>query len=429
MTKTYRGRSVLELLPQIEAELGPDAVIVRQREGLTGGIAGFFQKACVELEARAGGPTPAGAPQFDAYDEAGFADHLDAAEALAAQQSQPGAAPAHRPVVVPNVVPDRLANDARPPADVSAPPAGEPLAGLAALFAPDRASAPVPAVAAPAAPAAPEAAPLPASPGRSAVPSTTSGAWPAAGFALHDAMAERGLSPALAEAVIEETVANLLPFSAEDQLKPLVADALARRIPVQPLRKPGGAVVGFVGSGGSGKTQCVARLATTYATRSKTPVACIALRPKDGGAELAQLLAPAGVPMHAAPTAKEARQRIEALDAETLVLVDTPGVSPRAEAELRVLARELRQMQLDEVHLAVPATSGPRQARQLVEGTRSLRVNCLAITHADETDQLGTVVGLAIDTEMPLSYIGRGTIVSGGLRPAAADQIAEALLA
>src|SRR5947209_2415312 len=62
-TKTYRGRSLDEILPRIKAELGPDAVITRQRNGLTGGVGGFFQRECIEVEA-----TPA-TRRFDAYDE------------------------------------------------------------------------------------------------------------------------------------------------------------------------------------------------------------------------------------------------------------------------------------------------------------------------------------------------------------------------
>src|SRR3712207_9311350 len=46
-------RSLEELLPKVRAELGPDAVIVRQREGLTGGVGGFFQKRLVEIGAQA----------------------------------------------------------------------------------------------------------------------------------------------------------------------------------------------------------------------------------------------------------------------------------------------------------------------------------------------------------------------------------------
>ena len=52
--KTFRGRSLAELLPRIRQELGPDAVITRQREGLQGDFAGFFQKQFVEVEAHAG---------------------------------------------------------------------------------------------------------------------------------------------------------------------------------------------------------------------------------------------------------------------------------------------------------------------------------------------------------------------------------------
>src|SRR3954468_19178940 len=51
--KTFRGRSLEELLPQIRAELGPDAIVLRRREGLGGGVGGFFQRPYVEGDARA----------------------------------------------------------------------------------------------------------------------------------------------------------------------------------------------------------------------------------------------------------------------------------------------------------------------------------------------------------------------------------------
>src|SRR3954469_15727094 len=67
-TKTFRGRTLEEVLPQIKADFGPDAEIVRQREGLTGGVGGFFQRACIEVDARPG-EEPVAAPRFDAYDD------------------------------------------------------------------------------------------------------------------------------------------------------------------------------------------------------------------------------------------------------------------------------------------------------------------------------------------------------------------------
>jgi hypothetical protein len=62
-TRVYRGRTVEELIPKIERELGPDAIVVRRREGLTGGVLGFFQHPWVELEA------VRGTPGLDVYDE------------------------------------------------------------------------------------------------------------------------------------------------------------------------------------------------------------------------------------------------------------------------------------------------------------------------------------------------------------------------
>jgi len=51
--KVFRGTTLEELLPQIRAELGPDAVVTRRREGIVGGIGGFFGRRCLEVEATA----------------------------------------------------------------------------------------------------------------------------------------------------------------------------------------------------------------------------------------------------------------------------------------------------------------------------------------------------------------------------------------
>src|ERR1700677_438960 len=64
-TRVYRGRSVDELVPQIQRDLGAEAIILRRREGLTGGVLGFFQHPYVEIEAMQG------APGVDVYDEDG----------------------------------------------------------------------------------------------------------------------------------------------------------------------------------------------------------------------------------------------------------------------------------------------------------------------------------------------------------------------
>src|SRR6185312_3379042 len=50
--QTFRGKSLEEVLPQVREALGPDAVVLRRREGLMGGVAGLFQRPFVEVDAR-----------------------------------------------------------------------------------------------------------------------------------------------------------------------------------------------------------------------------------------------------------------------------------------------------------------------------------------------------------------------------------------
>jgi flagellar biosynthesis GTPase FlhF len=257
-------------------------------------------------------------------------------------------------------------------------------------------------------------------------PAPVAGLPPAALIAAERLVA-RGLRASLAEAIAHEAIAGLAPLLPGADPKELVTDALARRIPMHPLRS-GPGVIGFVGPGGAGKTRCVARLAAAHARHGTMPVSVIALRSPDGGAELRRLLAPYGVALHAVESGAEGAARIAGLRGEGLVIVDTPGVSPRSTGELRSLGLELDALAPDELHLAVPATIGPAAAQELVGGVRELGVGALVLTHTDETEMLGTVVGLAIDSGLPLSYLARGQAVEAGLRPASATELARDLV-
>jgi len=215
-----------------------------------------------------------------------------------------------------------------------------------------------------------------------------------------------------------------LPFTDEGHtaLRPLVARALARRLTVAPVS--GARAVAVVGAGGSGKTAVVARLAVAYAAARHLPVAVIALRSKDSGAELARLLAPAGVPMWATDDVEGAAARIANLRRGALVLVDTPAVPARAGADRDALIADLRRLGLDEVHFALPAVLAGEVAREMLAAARDLGADRIAVTHTDATARLGMAVELAVEAGLPISYLAD----SIGVRPAAAEDLAFALL-
>ena len=495
--KTFRGESLEELLPQIREELGADAVILRQRDGLKGGVGGFFQKRCVEVDARAGAPrvdTYAGAVEDEDIrsaldgDTPDFAEELEAeleaaededrftrpgvaapapASASAAAPAPTGA-PMLAPVFQPGVVLPAGALSVKPAhpavAEGLEAPAIRALFEAAAPFAEQlhmadaalpKTAAPAPVAAAPAAPAQPVAAApaaaaqpvaaVPAAPAVVADPAAAALPVPAASAAVEPsapaaparpvqadtqelALVEGGLSPALAADVVAETVSHVLPFGTPRQLKRLVRQALARRIPVQGPRAVGGAALVLAGAGGTGKTLTVARLAAAYAAGSDLDVVVIALRPRDGGAELAGLLAPAGIAVEVAESATEAKARIAEMAGRALVLVDTPAVSPGDEEGVRAFAAELRRLKGAEVHLCIPATLSAAAAKRVVAAFAPLKPAGIALTHVDETPQVGAVIELTMAGGPALTFIGRDTGLEDGLELADAAAVAALVL-
>src|SRR2546423_3962662 len=243
-SKTFRGRTLEEVLPQIKADFGPDAEIVRQREGLTGGVGGFFQRTCVEVEARPGEPERA-APRFDMYDD---------------EPAMPE--PLSEPMV--EFEPDALPEPPDEPTieGLSAPGIQE-IMRQAAPFANHRSQALEPA--------------------------------PAKKEPVEQLLVEAGIAPTRAEEIVAETVSHRLPFGSRRQLRKLVRQGLARRIPVAQTPSAGGRSLAFIGPAGSGKTLCTARLAIAYATGSDLPVVCVSFSPADGGSEPPPLVEPDGV--------------------------------------------------------------------------------------------------------------------------------------
>jgi flagellar biosynthesis GTPase FlhF len=392
-TKTFRASSLTDALAQVRAELGPDALVVRRREGLHGGVAGFFQKAVVEIEAHSGAGIDVRDDDAPAMPDVAPALTREAAAAgfaaaLATAQGNPDPKPYADPAI-----------DAIPRASDCAPEVAPP-AFVAEPLAP-----------APAPPPAPHTVAPPTS-------------HPEAERVVH-ALRRAGITPAFAEQLVAEAADHGLPFADAEHaaaLRPLVVRALARRLDVAPLRGPG--AIAVVGAGGSGKTAVVARLATAYAAAGRLPVAVIALKPKDGGAELARLLAPAGVPLSATDDVGGAAARIANLRRGALVLVDTPALPPRAGSERDALTAALGRLGLDEVHLALPAVLAGEVARDLLASARELGANRLAVTHADATARLGMALELAAEARTPVSYLAD----TAGVRPAAAEDLAFALL-
>jgi flagellar biosynthesis protein FlhF len=423
--KTYRGASIEELLPQIRAELGPDAVVLSRREGLVGGVAGFFQKRCIEVDARAGGP------RIDVYDEAEGEGTPEApltvppsfeADGLANASAAPAFEPL--PVAEPTIA-NPVRNDAATREGLATPAVQElvegaaPFADLLGQMTQGDAASPaaglpatVPGAKAPSAPGADAAvasSPAAATPAAAEVEEDTAAVAepePKRVSNLREGMVAAGLGADLAAEVVDSVVANVGPFFSPGRLKTLVRDELALRMPVAPASGRGRRLA-VVGPAGAGKSAAVARIAAAHASVGQR-VACFSVDPLDGGASLRALLGESDVAVTVV-AAGELGTALAAADAE-LILIDTPSASAGAATDLDSLAATLGAAGLDEIHLAIRAGTASPAAVETLERLRPLGPNRILVTAAGDTSYIGAAVDVAIRTELPIHYVAENVV-------------------
>ncbi len=73
-------------------------------------------------------------------------------------------------------------------------------------------------------------------------------------------------------------------------------------------------------------------------------------------------------------------------------MIDTPRLSPSDRGGIKRLGRMLAELAPERIVVTVPATLGRGAAIQLLEALGPLQANAMAVTHADETDQMGVAV-------------------------------------
>ena len=84
----------------------------------------------------------------------------------------------------------------------------------------------------------------------------------------------------------------------------------------------------------------------------------------------------------------------------------------------------MKLLEVNEVHLTLPATLSAAAADELSEALRPLGATHVVLSHADETKRPGAPIELALKAGHPLSYI----CARAGVRPADPAELAEQLL-
>lgn len=221
------------------------------------------------------------------------------------------------------------------------------------------------------------------------------------------------VDPERARLFMRRVIANFIPVASPIQLDPGKLQVTA-----------------LVGPTGVGKTTTIAKLAAYAKLQLKQKVALVTLdtfrvAAVDQLQQYAQILQ---VPLHVALTVEDLRSALRFYQDRTLVLIDTPGHSPKNSDLLDQMRRFLEELPSVETHLVLSATTKPKDLADIAARFEPLKPSRLIFTKLDETSTYGPILSTLVRVKRPLSYLGIGQEVPQDLELATSRRVADLIL-
>lgn len=456
--RTFRAKSMADALTAVKREIGPDALIVHTRSFKVGAVLGMGGHEQVEIvaappsvAARTGAATP---PPRREPSPAEIAGRLAAAYSAA-----PPAPPRiTRPVAAPPRAESPRAQAPRP----------EPTRRPAPSIAPEPrpVALPLPETARPVARRVLEPAALPVrnAPARSelegelsdikrmvahlvsagaptprrADPVNAPDEDPLASW--YTRLIASAVSRELAQRIIADVRRRLgsdLPD--EHTIGRTFREAIAAYVPAAgdsfdsllPPGLPRPRTIALVGATGVGKTTTIAKLAAQAKLSGAARAAVITCDTQRLGAieQLRSYADVIGVPFRVAADAHEMEDARRHFADHDLILIDTPGLSPRDSAGVTALVDLLRHASIDETHLALTAAGSEASLLAACRAFAPLRPSRLLFTKLDEAVTYGVILSVADQVRTQLSFVTTGPRFPEEIEPGVASRIAELIAA
>jgi flagellar biosynthesis protein FlhF len=220
------------------------------------------------------------------------------------------------------------------------------------------------------------------------------------------------------------------PDDAASAVRRALEDALAVAPPIRSV--PGTRrIVALIGPTGVGKTTTIAKLAATLKLKQGASVGLLSTDGRRIAAHeqmraFADLL---DAPMAVGDGLQSARGALDALGAVDVVLIDTPGISPRDAARVAELGALLAALRPDEVHLTLAAPTSARGLRAAAERFAAARPDRLILTKLDEAETLGPLLAVLGRADRPVSHLTTGPAAPGDVEAASRGRLARLILA
>jgi flagellar biosynthesis protein FlhF len=185
--------------------------------------------------------------------------------------------------------------------------------------------------------------------------------------------------------------------------------------------------VAFVGPTGAGKSTTLAKLAVRAHLEGHAPcvVSLDAMSPAPA-TPLEAISRVVGITHEVATTPQQVRSALER--PTELKFIDTPGLGRTDQAGIAALAPLLHAARPSEVHFVMPATMKTDDALATLAAFGPLWVTRVMFTKLDEASTFGSILGVAAESALPVSYLASGREVPDDLHPATAAELARRVL-
>jgi flagellar biosynthesis protein FlhF len=216
-------------------------------------------------------------------------------------------------------------------------------------------------------------------------------------------------------------------WSTEDLIRE-TTEELENRLEVAPEI---GRISALVGPPGAGKTSALVKLAVTRGLAAGRAVRLLSMDHYRIGAadQLRTYAAILGVPFTLAETTVALAQAIDTAPPETLLLIDTPGLTAASIEEFgQDLAAFLRGRPDIDTHLVLTASMRTADLQRTVDLFQAFQPAKLLFTRLDETDATGSMYCEAARTGKPLSFFSTGQAIPEDMEPATKARIVECLV-
>lgn len=460
--KTYRSNSMAGALAEVKKDLGPEAVILRTRNYKAGGTLGFGAKTVVEITAAR--DTPAGAapntigsgPGRDPVSRTGHdSGTAFAPEALARMRAAAGSRggtggtqAGETPEFVPDATePIATQREAKPAATQTA--AAERMEATRVRFRPTGESAQI-ALESELASIRSLVSDVLRTTRKTAISVEGAGAFAAGAagssdplFALYNTLCDHEVPADIADGIVAKVRDGLSTDETRDSsivreaaLRAIASGIRTQQPKAEKIATPGAelfrgpAVQALIGPTGVGKTTTIAKLAASYKLRQGKSVGLITADTYRIAAvdQLRTYAGIIGLPLEVVLSASDIPAALERQAGCDIVLIDTPGRSPRDTSRLDELAGVLDAAGSPMTHLVLSAGASLGVLRSAAERFGAMKPDTLILSKADEAGPLGVLCEAIRLTGLPLSYVTTGQEVPDDIEPARPDRLARAIL-